>query len=141
MFAVFAAAASVSMSAPGSLGARRLMIDAKPSFLISGTASALVAPPHATVVSRRVKLIAPGTSCLVTCCAPAGRDPSSAIATKMRERRRTMESPLRNRRPIILRKAPLSPPGEKFPGAALRRHERREAEAEANRDDPVAAAY
>src|SRR5215470_4253748 len=120
MFAVFAAAASVSMSAPGSLGARRLMIDAKPSFLISGTASALVAPPHATVVSRRVKLIAPGTSCFVTCCAPAGREPNSAIATRMRERRRAMVTPLRKRGPIILRKLADAPPGEKFSGAALR---------------------
>jgi hypothetical protein len=45
----------------------RLMIEAKPSFLISGTASTFVAPAHATVVSRRVKLVTPGTVSLVTC--------------------------------------------------------------------------
>src|SRR5438093_540263 len=65
--AVFAAAASASMSAPGSAGWRRLMIDANPSFLISGTASGLVAPPQATVVSSWATLIAPGMVGLVIC--------------------------------------------------------------------------
>jgi hypothetical protein len=36
------------------------MIDAKPIFLSSGTASGLVAPPHATVVSSRAKFVTPG---------------------------------------------------------------------------------
>src|SRR6266568_6317851 len=63
----FAAAASPSMSAPFSVGWRRLMIDANPSFLISGTASGFVAPPQATVVSSWATLIAPGMVGLVIC--------------------------------------------------------------------------
>ena len=54
------------------------MIDAKPIFLISGTASGVVAPPQATVVSSLAKFCTPGTVCLVTCCADAGRDPKAA---------------------------------------------------------------
>ena len=93
MPAVLAAAASPSTSAPFSVGWRRLMIDANPSFLISGTASGFVAPPHATVVSRRVKLIAPGTSTLVTCCAPADRALKKATPTmKTNARRKVMRS-------------------------------------------------
>src|SRR5581483_10479799 len=45
------------------------MIELNPIFLISGTASGVVAPPHATVVSRRAKLVTPGTGDLVTCAA------------------------------------------------------------------------
>src|SRR5262245_41917852 len=89
MPAVFAAAASVSISAPGSFGWRRLMIDANPSFLISGTASAFVAPPHATVVWRRITLIAPGTSALVT-CAVDGRAPSTDMTTIRSDKRTSM---------------------------------------------------
>src|SRR5215470_15234909 len=74
MPAAFAAAASASMLAPSSVGWRRLMIDLNPNFLISGTASGVVAPAHATVVSSRAKLVTPGTVALVTCCAPAGLD-------------------------------------------------------------------
>ena len=48
------------------------MIELKPIFLISGTASGVVAPPQATVVSSLAKLLAPGTVGFVTCCAPAG---------------------------------------------------------------------
>src|SRR3954470_9939585 len=81
MPAVFAAAASPSTFAPGSLGRRRLMIDAYPIFLSSGTASGVVAPPHATVVSSFAKLLAPGTVGLVTCWAAAGRLPHIAATT------------------------------------------------------------
>src|ERR1700694_1367667 len=72
MPAAFAAAASASTFAPGSLASRKLMIDAKPIFLISGTASGLMAPEHATVVSMRARLVTPGIVSLVTCWAPAG---------------------------------------------------------------------
>src|SRR5580765_6338146 len=58
------------------------MIDANPSFLISGTAATLVAPAHATVVSRRVKLVTPGTVSLVTCCAVAWR-PINTVASSV----------------------------------------------------------
>src|SRR6202030_1350419 len=78
MPAVFAAAASASTFAPGSVGTRRLMIDAYPIFFSSGTASGVVAPPQATVVSSLAKLVTPGTDCLVTCCAYAGRAPNAA---------------------------------------------------------------
>src|SRR6266699_5414436 len=88
MSAALAAAASPSMSAPFSVGWRRLMIDANPSFLISGTASGFVAPPQATVVSSWTTLMAPGTVGLVICCAPAAREPRNAMATAMSERRR-----------------------------------------------------
>ena len=71
MPAAFAAAASASTLAPASVGSRRLMIDLNPSFLISGTPSGFVAPPQATVVSRRAKFVTPGTSDFVT-WAPAG---------------------------------------------------------------------
>src|SRR5262249_26044600 len=67
MPAAFAAAASASMLAPASVGSRRLMIDANPNFLSSGTASGVVAPPQATVVSSLAKLLAPGTVGRVTC--------------------------------------------------------------------------
>src|SRR5262245_35372879 len=53
------------------------MIDANPIFFSSGTASGLVAPPPATVVSRRAKFVTPGTVCLVTCCALARPAPAS----------------------------------------------------------------
>src|SRR5690349_6963617 len=89
MPASFAAAASASMFAPFSVGWRRLMIDLKPSFLISGTASGVVAPPHATVVSRRAKLVTPGTGDFVTCCAdaePALRNATAAKQTGMDRR-------------------------------------------------------
>jgi len=45
----FAAASSASTFAPSSLASLKLMIDANPIFLISGTASALVAPAQATL--------------------------------------------------------------------------------------------
>src|SRR6185295_8472650 len=63
------AAASASTFAPASVGSRRLMIDLNPIFFSSGTASGVVAPPQATVVSSWAKLDAPGTVGLVTCCA------------------------------------------------------------------------
>src|SRR5712671_515004 len=69
MLAAFAAAASPSISAPGSLACRRLMIDAYPIFLIPATAAGVVAPAHAIVVSTRAKLVTPGTVSLVTLCA------------------------------------------------------------------------
>src|SRR5262245_26333695 len=67
MPAVFAAAASPSMLASVSVGSRRLMIDLNPNFLISGTASGVVAPAQATVVSSCAKLVTPGTVGLLTC--------------------------------------------------------------------------
>ena len=62
----FAAAASFSISAPGSDGRRRLMIEAKPIFFSPGIASALIAPAQATVVSTCAKLATPGTVGVVT---------------------------------------------------------------------------
>ena len=56
-----------STSAPASLASRRFTTDAKPIFLMAGIASADVAPAHATVVSRRLKLRTPFTSSVVTC--------------------------------------------------------------------------
>src|SRR6266851_9018066 len=76
--AALEAAASASTFAPGSVGRRRLMIDLNPIFFSSGTASGVVAPPHATVVSSLAKLVTPGTVGLVTCCADAGRTPNTA---------------------------------------------------------------
>src|SRR5262245_13826129 len=81
------------MLAPCSVGTRRLMIDANPIFFSSGTASAVVAPPQATVVSSRAKLVTPGTSCLVTCWAIAGATAISAIAIERDARMRV--APLR----------------------------------------------
>src|ERR1700732_1370810 len=72
MPAALAAAASASTSAPGSVGRGRVVVDANPIFLISGTASALVAPAQATVVSTRAKFVTPGTVSLVTFWAPTG---------------------------------------------------------------------
>src|SRR5579863_10062301 len=72
MSAAFAAASSSGRFAPSSLGCRKLMIDAKPNFLISGTAVALIAPEQATVVSMRWKLVMPSTVSLVTSCARTG---------------------------------------------------------------------
>src|SRR5258707_26260 len=42
------------------------VIEANPNFLISGTASAFVAPAQATVVSTRAKFVMPGTVSFVT---------------------------------------------------------------------------
>src|SRR5947207_13598359 len=81
MPAALAEAAVSSIAAPGSLGTRTLMMDAKPIFLISGTAVAFVAPAQATVVSSFAKLVTPATFSLVTCCAPAGADPRSTART------------------------------------------------------------
>src|SRR5262245_6790672 len=67
MFAVFAAAASASSSAPGSDPRRRLTIDLYPSFLISGTAAGVVAPAHAIVVSTLEKFLTPSSVPFVTC--------------------------------------------------------------------------
>src|SRR5579863_3066991 len=72
MSAAFAAASSSGRFAPSSLGCRKLMMEAKPNFLISGTAVALIAPEQATVVSRRWKLVMPSTFSLVTSCARTG---------------------------------------------------------------------
>src|SRR5687767_6374896 len=59
------------MFAPCSLAWRRLMMELKPSFLMSGTALTSTAPAQAIVVCRREKLVMPGTVSLVTCCAYA----------------------------------------------------------------------
>src|SRR5260370_9862658 len=82
MSAAFAAAVSASRFASGSLGCRRLMIDAKPIFLISGIAWALVAPAQATVVSRRLKLVTPSTVSFDTSCARAGAAANHVVAIK-----------------------------------------------------------
>src|SRR5262249_33436931 len=74
------------MFAPCSVGTRRLMIEANPIFFNSGTASAVVAPPQATVVSRRAKLVTPGTVSLVTCWASAGATVIKAIAIERHAR-------------------------------------------------------
>src|SRR4029077_9584840 len=55
------------------------MIEAKPNFLISGTAVALIAPEQATVVSRRWRLVMPSTFSLVTSCARTGAAASQAL--------------------------------------------------------------
>src|SRR5216683_6533107 len=80
--AAFAAASSASRFAPSSLGCLKLMIDAKPNFLISGTASTLIAPEQATVVSRRWKFVMPSTVSLVTSCAPTGIATSQRLESK-----------------------------------------------------------
>src|ERR1700676_1811203 len=82
MSADFAAASSASRFAPSSLACRKLMIDAKPNFLISGTAVALIAPEQATVVSRRWKLVMPSTVSLVTSCARTGAVVSQTLEIK-----------------------------------------------------------
>src|SRR5271169_2535383 len=82
MSAVFAAASSTSRFAPSSLACRKLMIDAKPNFLISGTAVALIAPEQATVVSRRWKFVMPSTVSLVTSCARTGVAASQTLEIK-----------------------------------------------------------
>src|SRR5580700_2426491 len=82
MSAAFAAASSTGRFAPSSLGCRKLMIEAKPNFLISGTAVALIAPEQATVVSRRWKLVMPSTFSLVTSCARTGAAASQTLEIK-----------------------------------------------------------
>src|SRR4029434_1002118 len=97
MPAALAAAASASTLAPASVGSRKLMIDLNPSFLISGTPSGLVAPPQATVVSKRAKFVTPGTSDFVI-WAPAGRENANATSINS-ERRRTMDDSFPGRIP------------------------------------------
>src|ERR1700730_4494762 len=98
MPAALAAAASASISAPCSVGSRRLMIDANPIFLISGTASAFVAPAHATVVSTRANVVTPGRVSFFTFCAPAGlayRHAAARTPTAINRCDRIMKSPSR----------------------------------------------
>src|ERR1700693_709790 len=83
MSAAFAAASSASRLAPSSLAWRRLMMDAKPYFLMSGTAGALIAPEHATFVSMRWKLVMPSTDSLVTSCARTGAAASHTLESKV----------------------------------------------------------
>src|SRR3954463_2988014 len=66
MLAALAAAASPSISAPGSLASRRSMIDAYPIFFKPASAAGVVAPAHAIVVSTREKFVTPGNTSLVT---------------------------------------------------------------------------
>src|SRR5262249_41136635 len=96
-----AAAAFWSMFAPCSVGTRRLMIDATPIFFNSGPASAVVAPPHATVVSRRAKFVTPGTDSLVTFCASAGAT-ANDDSTRTSESQSLMCSPFQKRQFIIV---------------------------------------
>src|ERR1700674_5816058 len=84
MPAAFAAAASPSISAPGSLACRRLMTDAYPIFFNPATAAGVVAPAHAIVVSRRAKFVTPGTVSLVTPWAFSVT--TSAASTQVRNR-------------------------------------------------------
>jgi hypothetical protein len=81
------------------------MIDAKPIFFSSGTASAFVAPPQATVVSSREKLVTPATAGYVTCCANADAVVNSTIATDRHARMGRLLSWGR----IILRNGPHAP--------------------------------
>src|SRR5438552_3489133 len=74
MPACLAAAASASISAPGSLACRRLKMAVNPIFLISATADGVTAPAHATVVSTVARFVIPGTVCLVTCACAAVSD-------------------------------------------------------------------
>jgi hypothetical protein len=61
------------------------MTEANPIFLSSGSVSAAVAPPHATVVSRRAKFVTPGMAGFVTCCAASGAsDAANAAVRTMR---------------------------------------------------------
>src|SRR5450631_2125482 len=105
MPAAFAAAASPSTLAPASDGSRRLMIEAKPIFFSSGTASGVVAPPQATVVSSLAKFWTPGTGCLVTCCADAAREPNVAATTTRRANLISMCSAPSMKGPIIVQAA------------------------------------
>src|SRR5579862_2747131 len=89
MSAAFAAASSSGRFAPSSLGCRRLMIEAKPNFLISGTAVALIAPEQATVVSIRWRFVMPSTVPL----APSGPRPGAAAS----QRREIKPATIRNR--------------------------------------------
>src|SRR5438876_1874896 len=59
--AALAAAASPSMSAPCSVGKRRLKMALYPIFFISATDAGVTAPAQATVVSSWAKLVIPGT--------------------------------------------------------------------------------
>src|SRR5262245_29686066 len=83
MPASLAAAASASRSAPASPACRKLTIEAKPIFLISGTAVAFTAPAQATVVSSLTKLVTPSTVSLVAwaCWAGAGATAREAART------------------------------------------------------------
>src|ERR1700693_6592427 len=82
MSAALAAASSSGRFAPSSPGCRKLMIDAKPNFLISGTAVALIAPEQATVVSRRCRFVIPSTAWLVNSCARTGVAASHRLEIK-----------------------------------------------------------
>src|ERR1700683_3955635 len=82
-----AAAPSASTFAPGSFDSRKLMIETKPIFLISGTASTLIAPEQETVVSARAKFTMPGTVSLVTSCAASGEAAIDAARIKPAERK------------------------------------------------------
>ena len=84
------------------------MIDLKPIFFSSGTASGVVAPPQATVVSSWAKLVTPGTVCLVTCCAAPAATPHDGGDDEDGEQRRhriSCMTSFRNAALIILRDA------------------------------------
>src|SRR6266404_4933745 len=117
MPAALAEAAVSSISAPGSLGTRTLMIDANPIFLISGTELAFVAPAHATVDSSRAKFVTPSTVGFVTCCAAAdaanprntARDSDTRLDIQPPGRTSSYEA-------VGLRqRAALAPPGQETP--------------------------
>src|SRR5579872_6244645 len=81
MPAALAAAASASISAPGSVGSLKLMMDANPIFLIPATEPGVIAPTQATVVSTREKFVIPGTVDFLTWdCASTAETPSVTTA-------------------------------------------------------------
>src|SRR5438132_5421981 len=140
MPAALADAAVSSISAPGSLGTRTLMMEAKPIFLMSGTAVAFVAPAHATVVSSFAKLVTPGTFSLVTCCAAAGADPRNA-ARMTSDRCLDIQPPGRTSSYEVGRsrqRAPVAPLCQETPGEAVGRPKREDAEDHTDRNQPVA---
>src|SRR5689334_3018151 len=97
-----------SMSAPGSLARRRLMIDAYPIFLISWIATGVMAPAHATVDSILAKFRTPGTSCLTTCAfaSAAMMHPMTANSAHLGISRRMPAPPL-ERCSLSLRASPV----------------------------------
>src|SRR5438094_4571871 len=143
--ACFAAAASPSMLAVRSVGSCRSKIDLKPRCFSSATASGLMAPPQATVVSTRAKFVMPGTSSLVT-WAPAGaaavRPAAKTAADKSmlrmwssfrRDRRRAWKPPsYAMRKPAETR--------EKAACAAVRSHENPKPANDREGHDPITAA-
>src|SRR5260370_4399001 len=94
------------------------MIDANPICFNSGTACAFVAPAHAIVVSRFLKLVTPATVFSVTCCANAAAPMDNAARLVTTDSETLMNASAR----IMLRNAAVSPPAEKFHRSAMLEH-------------------